>query len=179
MTNTATPGEKLRAAVAANDPLQVVGAVNAYSAIMAQKSGHKALYLSGGGVAACSLGKPDLGITTLKDVLEDVYADIWENPDHLRDVENERHLLRTVYLSLDPYMRGRMNAGASYAQPVEIVVRVGGIEDVAARLRHQPGAGLEADVGPPELARQLFTLIIDEACRMQDQIIDDAEESTA
>jgi len=71
MTNTLTPGARLRQAVDANNPLQVVGAVNAYSAIMAQKCGHKALYLSGGGVAACSLGIPDLGISTLKDVLVD------------------------------------------------------------------------------------------------------------
>ena len=66
-------GQKLRQAVAEHNPLQVVGAVNAYTAIMAEKVGHKALYLSGGGVAACSFGTPDLGITTLKDVLEDTY----------------------------------------------------------------------------------------------------------
>ncbi len=66
-----TPGNKLRRAVADNHPLQVVGAVTAYCAILAQKSGHKALYLSGGGVAASSLGIPDLGITTLHDVCED------------------------------------------------------------------------------------------------------------
>ncbi|MDP2760052.1 MAG: methylisocitrate lyase [Sideroxyarcus sp.] len=66
-----TPGNKLRLAVADNHPLQVVGAVTAYCAILAQKSGHKALYLSGGGVAASSLGIPDLGITTLHDVCED------------------------------------------------------------------------------------------------------------
>jgi methylisocitrate lyase len=66
-----TPGQKLRLAVQENHPLQVVGAVTAYCAILAQKSGHKALYLSGGGVAASSLGIPDLGITTLHDVCED------------------------------------------------------------------------------------------------------------
>lgn len=71
MSNTLSPGQKLRQAVDQNNPLQVVGAVNAYSAILAEKCGHKAIYLSGGGVAACSLGTPDLGITTLKDVLED------------------------------------------------------------------------------------------------------------
>lgn len=71
MSNQTTPGAKLRQAVADNNPLQVVGAVNAYNAIMAEKCGHKALYLSGGGVAACSLGTPDLGISTLHDVLED------------------------------------------------------------------------------------------------------------
>lgn len=73
MTNLNSPGKKFRQAVADNNPLQVVGTVNAYSAIMAEKTGHKAIYLSGGGVAACSFGVPDLGITTLKDVLEDVY----------------------------------------------------------------------------------------------------------
>lgn len=72
MSQTATtPGNKLRQAVKDNSPLQVVGAVTAYCAILAQKSGHKALYLSGGGVAASSLGIPDLGITTLHDVCED------------------------------------------------------------------------------------------------------------
>jgi methylisocitrate lyase len=66
-----TPGNKLRQAIADNHPLQVVGAVTAYCGILAQKTGHKALYLSGGGVAASSLGIPDLGITTLHDVCED------------------------------------------------------------------------------------------------------------
>ena len=66
-----TPGQKLRCAVEGAHPLQVVGAVTAYCAILAQKCGHKALYLSGGGVAASSLGIPDLGITTLHDVCED------------------------------------------------------------------------------------------------------------
>ena len=66
-----SPGQKLRLAVEQNHPLQVVGAVTANSAIIAEKVGHKALYLSGGGVAASSLGIPDLGITTLHDVLED------------------------------------------------------------------------------------------------------------
>ena len=64
-------GKKLRQAVADNNPLQVVGAVNGNTALLAEQAGHKALYLSGGGVAASSFGIPDLGITTLKDVLED------------------------------------------------------------------------------------------------------------
>jgi methylisocitrate lyase len=71
MTAALTPGARLRKAVDTNSPLQVVGTVNAYSAVMAEKIGHQALYLSGGGVAACSLGVPDLGITTLNDVIED------------------------------------------------------------------------------------------------------------
>lgn len=66
-----TPGSNLRRAVEDNHPLQAVGAVSAYCAILAQRSGHQVLYLSGGGVAASSLGVPDLGITTLHDVCED------------------------------------------------------------------------------------------------------------
>ncbi len=67
-----TPGARLRAALAAEKPLQVVGAVNAYTARLAERCGYRALYLSGGGVAASSLGVPDLGISTLDDVLIDV-----------------------------------------------------------------------------------------------------------
>ena len=67
-----TPGRKFRAAVAAEHPLQVVGAINAYTARLAEASGFAALYLSGGGVAVNSLGMPDLGITTMEDVLIDV-----------------------------------------------------------------------------------------------------------
>lgn len=65
-------GLKFRQAVAEEQPLQVVGAINAYVARMAEASGFRALYLSGGGVAANSLGMPDLGISTLEDVLTDV-----------------------------------------------------------------------------------------------------------
>jgi methylisocitrate lyase len=64
-------GAKFRAAVAAEQPLQVVGAITAYAAKMAQAVGFKAVYLSGGGVAANSLGIPDLGISTMEDVLID------------------------------------------------------------------------------------------------------------
>ena len=67
-----TPGQRFRDAVANEKPLQVVGAINAYAARLAEHSGFKALYLSGGGVAAGSCGIPDLGITTLEDVLIDV-----------------------------------------------------------------------------------------------------------
>ncbi|MGC1522876.1 MAG: methylisocitrate lyase [Steroidobacteraceae bacterium] len=67
-----SPGAALRAAVAAERPLQMVGAINAYAARMAAACGFKALYLSGGGVAANSLGVPDLGISTMDDVLIDI-----------------------------------------------------------------------------------------------------------
>ena len=68
---TLSAGAKFRQAVTDESPLQVVGAINAYAARMAEQTGFKALYLSGGGVAANSLGMPDLGISTMEDVLTD------------------------------------------------------------------------------------------------------------
>ncbi len=68
----ASPGARLRAALAVEAPLQIPGAICAYHAILAERSGFKAIYLSGGGVAAGSLGVPDLGISNLDDVLTDV-----------------------------------------------------------------------------------------------------------
>ena len=65
-------GAKLREAVASERPLQIVGAINAYHARMAERVGYRAVYLSGGGVAAGSLGMPDLGISTIDDVLTDI-----------------------------------------------------------------------------------------------------------
>jgi methylisocitrate lyase len=67
-----SPGTKFRQALKDEKPLQVVGAINAYHAILAKASGYRAVYLSGGGVAAGSLGVPDLGISNLDDVLTDV-----------------------------------------------------------------------------------------------------------
>ena len=67
-----TPGEKFRQAVGLERPLKVVGTINAYTARMAQAVGHKAIYLSGGGLAANSLGVPDLGISNLDDIITDV-----------------------------------------------------------------------------------------------------------
>lgn len=67
-----TPGAKFRRALAEEKPLQIVGTINAYHARLAQQIGYKAIYLSGGGVAAGSLGLPDLGISNLDDVLTDV-----------------------------------------------------------------------------------------------------------
>ena len=69
---TPSAGSRFRAALAAEKPLQVVGCINAYCARMAERTGFKAIYLSGGGVAAGSLGVPDLGISTLGDMLTDV-----------------------------------------------------------------------------------------------------------
>ncbi len=71
-TPTPSPGARLRAAVHSERPLQAVGAITAYTARMAAAVGFKALYLSGGGVAANSLGVPDLGVSTMDDVLTDI-----------------------------------------------------------------------------------------------------------
>ena len=67
---TKSAGQKLRDAIAAESPLQIVGTINANHALLAERAGYKAIYLSGGGVAAGSLGLPDLGISTLEDVLK-------------------------------------------------------------------------------------------------------------
>ncbi len=72
MSALASAGARFRAALKEESPLQVIGTINAYHALMAKRSGYKAIYLSGGGVAAGSLGLPDLGISNLDDVLTDV-----------------------------------------------------------------------------------------------------------
>ncbi len=72
MPNQVHAGTKLRQALATNKPLQIVGTINAYCAMLAKSAGHQAIYLSGGGVANASYGLPDLGITSLNDVIADV-----------------------------------------------------------------------------------------------------------
>jgi methylisocitrate lyase len=72
MTTLTSAGARFRAAFAAEKPLQIIGAINAYHAKLAEQVGYKAIYLSGGGVAAGSLGLPDLGISTMDDVMTDV-----------------------------------------------------------------------------------------------------------
>lgn len=72
MSQIQSAGAKLRQAIKDENPLQIVGTINAYTAMMAEKVGHKALYLSGAGVANASFGLPDLGMTSLNDVCEDI-----------------------------------------------------------------------------------------------------------
>jgi methylisocitrate lyase len=72
MTNPRSAGARLRAALTQEHPLQVVGTINAYTALLAERAGFRAIYLSGAGVANASFGLPDLGITSLNDVCEDV-----------------------------------------------------------------------------------------------------------
>ena len=71
MKNT-SPGARFRKALKSHTPLQIVGTINAYCAMLAEDAGHDAIYLSGGGVANASYGFPDLGITSLNDVIIDV-----------------------------------------------------------------------------------------------------------
>ena len=73
MANKLSPGARFRKALQENQPLQIVGTINAYSAMMAERVGHQAIYLSGGGVANASYGLPDLGMTTMNDVVQDVH----------------------------------------------------------------------------------------------------------
>jgi methylisocitrate lyase len=82
MTTLTSAGARFRSVLAAEKPLQIIGAINAYHAMLATQSGFKAIYLSGGGVAAGSLGLPDLGISTLEDVLIDIrrITDIVDTP---------------------------------------------------------------------------------------------------
>lgn len=122
-------GARFRAALAVEAPLQIVGAINANHALLAQRAGHRAIYLSGGGVAAGSLGMPDLGINTLDDVLVDVrrITDVCEIP-LLVDIDtgfgpSALNIARTV--------RSLIKAGAAAAH----------IEDQAGAKRcgHRPG----------------------------------------
>jgi methylisocitrate lyase len=126
-------GERFRAAVAAEQPLQVVGAINAYVARMAQRTGFRALYLSGGGVAANSLGTPDLGISTMQDVLTDVgrITDVCDLP---------------LLVDADTGWGGAFNI----ARTVRSLIKAGAgamhIEDqvAAKRCGHRPGKAIVA-----------------------------------
>jgi len=128
-------GERFREAMKKEKPLQVVGVINAYAALLAERAGFQAIYLSGGGVAAASLGVPDLGITTLEDVLMDTrrITDACSLP-LLVDVDtgfgSAFNIARTV--------RSLIKAGAA-AMHIEDQVQ-------AKRCGHRPGKALV----PPE-----------------------------
>src|SRR5947207_6448842 len=81
MAGKQSAGSRFRAAVEAERPLQVVGTINAYCALLAEQAGFRAIYLSGAGVANASFALPDLGITTLNDVLEDARRITRATPD--------------------------------------------------------------------------------------------------
>ena len=131
MTELSSAGARFRAAVAAEKPLQVIGAINAYHAKLAEHTGYKALYISGGGVAAGSLGLPDLGISTLDDVLTDV-----------RRITDATDL--PVLVDIDTGFGGAFNI----ARTVKAMIKFGAgavhIEDQvqAKRCGHRPGKAI-------------------------------------
>lgn len=124
-------GARFRAAVAAEKPLQVMGAINAYHAKLAERVGYKALYLSGGGVAAGSLGLPDLGISTLDDVLTDLrrITDITELP---------------VLVDADTGFGGAFNIARTVKSMIKFGAGAVHIEDQvqAKRCGHRPGKAI-------------------------------------
>ena len=126
-------GARFRAAVAAEQPLQVIGAINAYHAKMAERVGYKALYISGGGVAAGSLGLPDLGISTLDDVLTDV-----------RRITDATDL--PVLVDIDTGFGGAFNIARTVKSMIKYGAGAVHIEDqvLAKRCGHRPGKAIVA-----------------------------------
>jgi methylisocitrate lyase len=137
----ATPGTKLRLALRAEKPLQIVGTINAYSALMAERIGFKAIYLSGAGVANASYGLPDLAITNLEDVLIDV-----------------RRITSTVDLPLLVDIDTGWGSAFNIARTIQEMIRADAagihIEDQvqAKRCGHRPGKAL---VGISEMTDRL------------------------
>jgi methylisocitrate lyase len=123
-----TAGRKFRHALADEKPLQIIGAINAYTARMAEATGFKALYLSGGGVAANSLGMPDLGVSSLEDVLTDArrITDITELP---------------LLVDIDTGWGGAFNIARTIRSMIKAGVAAVHIEDQVSSKRcgHRPG----------------------------------------
>ena len=128
MSNDASAGARFRAALAAESPLQVVGAITAYAGLLAMRAGYRALYLSGGGVAANSLGLPDLAISTMDDVLTDAR----------RIVEATR---QPLLVDIDTGWGGAFNIARTIRSFERCGVAAVHIEDQAGQKRcgHRPG----------------------------------------
>ena len=126
-----TPGKKFREAIAENNPLMVVGAVNAYCAKMAESAGHKALYLSGSGVATASFGLPDLAITTSNDVAEDS-----------RRITQATNL--PLLIDIDTGFGGAFSIGRTIKEMIAADVAAVHIEDQVTQKRcgHRPNKNL-------------------------------------
>jgi len=131
--NRVSAGERFRAAVEQERPLQVAGAINAYTARMAEATGFRALYLSGGGVAANSLGVPDLGISTMEDVLTDV-----------RRITDATAL--PLLVDIDTGWGGAFNIARTIKSMIKAGAAAVHIEDQvsAKRCGHRPGKELVA-----------------------------------
>lgn len=128
MTQHETAGARFRAAIKVESPLQVMGAITAYAGLMARRTGYKALYLSGGGVAANSLGVPDLGISTMEDVLTDArrIVDATQMP---------------LLVDIDTGWGGAFNIGRTIKSFINVGVAAVHMEDQvgAKRCGHRPG----------------------------------------
>jgi len=131
MTKTVSAGARFRAAVNEEKPLQIAGAINAYAARMAERTGFKALYVSGGGVAASSLGVPDLGISTMDDVLIDV-----------RRITDTTDL--PVLVDIDTGWGGAFNIARTIKSMIKYGAAAVHIEDQvqAKRCGHRPGKAI-------------------------------------
>ena len=131
MLKVGSKGALFRAAVKEERPLQVVGAINAYAAKLAEHAGFKALYVSGGGVAASSLGVPDLGISTMDDVLTDVRR-ITDNTD------------LPVLVDIDTGWGSAFNIGRTVSSMIKFGAAAVHIEDQvqAKRCGHRPGKAI-------------------------------------
>jgi methylisocitrate lyase len=131
MNSRLSAGARFRAAVQEERPLQVVGVINAYAARLAERTGFRALYVSGGGVAAGSLGIPDLGISTMDDVLTDVrrITDITSLP---------------VLVDIDTGWGGAFNIGRTVRSMIKFGAAAVHIEDQvqAKRCGHRPGKAI-------------------------------------
>lgn len=128
MTSAQSAGARFRAALSEESPLQVMGAITAYAGLMAKRTGYKALYLSGGGVAANSLGVPDLGISTMEDVLTDArrIVDATQMP---------------LLVDIDTGWGGAFNIGRTIRNFERIGVAAVHMEDQVGQKRcgHRPG----------------------------------------
>ena len=131
MGEASTAGARFRAAVAEEHPLQVVGAITAYAARMAERVGYRAVYLSGGGVAANSLGMPDLGISTMEDVLTDIrrITDVCDLP---------------LLVDVDTGWGGAFNIARTIRSMIKAGAGAIHIEDQVAQKRcgHRPGKAI-------------------------------------
>jgi methylisocitrate lyase len=131
MTRASSAGARFRAALREEKPLQVIGAVNAYAARLAERTGFKAIYVSGGGVAASSLGVPDLGISTMDDVLTDVRR-ITDNTD------------LPVLVDIDTGWGSAFNIARTIKSMIKFGAAAVHIEDQvqAKRCGHRPGKAI-------------------------------------
>lgn len=152
--NQSSPGARFRAALGEEKPLQVAGVINAYTARMAKATGFRALYLSGGGVAANSLGMPDLGISTMEDVLVD-----------LRRITDATNL--PVLVDIDTGWGSAFNIARTIRSMIKAGAAAIHIEDQvsAKRCGHRPGKEL---VAPEEMVDRIKAAV---DARTDDQFV--------